>query len=71
MIDSTTKLQLDRQALTDSPIYDLRDIMIEEYGQNIVLSGHVESFYHKQMAQELIRHLVGGTRVMNSIHVEL
>jgi osmotically-inducible protein OsmY len=70
MIDSTTSLELARQALSDSPIYDLRDITVEESGDDLLLVGRVESFYHKQMAQELVRHLVGGIRLINSIDVE-
>ena len=70
MIDSTTSLELARQALSDSPIYDLRDITVEESGDDLLLVGRVESFYHKQLAQELVRHLVGGIRLVNSIDVE-
>jgi osmotically-inducible protein OsmY len=70
MIDSTTSLEMARQALNDSPIYDLRNIVVEESGNNLLLSGRVESFYHKQLAQELIRHMVGQIRVVNSIKVD-
>lgn len=70
MIDSTTSLEMARQALNESPIYDLRNIVVEEAGQNLLLSGRVESFYHKQLAQELIRHMVGQVRVINSINVD-
>lgn len=70
MIDSTTSFEMARQALNDSPIYDLRNIVVEESGNNLLLSGRVESFYHKQLAQELIRHMVGQIRVVNSIKVD-
>lgn len=70
MIDATTSLGLAQQALCDSPIYDLRDIHVEESGTDLLLSGHVESFYHKQMAQELVRHLIGSVRVINAISVD-
>lgn len=70
MIDTHTPLELARKALSDSPIYDLRDIVVEKSGDQLLLSGQVESFYHKQLAQELVRHLVNGTRVVNSIDVD-
>lgn len=44
-----------RLALQNSPIYELRDIEVEQRGQAIILSGLVSSFYHKQLAQEAVR----------------
>ncbi len=70
MIESITTVEIARQALSDSPIYDLRNISVEEMGDELMLSGRVESFYHKQMAQELVRHLINGVRVVNTISVD-
>jgi len=58
-----------QQALAESPVYALREIVVECDGDTVVLSGELSSFYHKQMAQELIRQLVEGVEVVNNIHV--
>lgn len=58
-----------KAALLKSRIYTLRTLMVEQDGESIVLRGRVESFYHKQLAQELVRVAVEGTEVVNSISV--
>jgi hypothetical protein len=35
----------------------------------VVLHGRVGSFYHKQLAQELVRSATDGAEVVNAIHV--
>lgn len=42
-------------ALTESPIHSHRDVRVERDGETIVLVGLVDTFYHKQLAQELVR----------------
>lgn len=46
-----------QMALANSPIYELRDLRVEFGPDNetLVLSGAVSSFYHKQLAQEVVR----------------
>ncbi len=56
-------------ALTASPIYALRELQVEHDGEVLQLRGIVSSFYHKQLAQEVVRHAVEGVEVLNSIHV--
>ena len=58
-----------KAALSKSRIYTLRTLLVEQDGESIVLRGRVESFYHKQLAQELVRVAVEGTEVVNSISV--
>ncbi len=59
-----------QSALSDSPIFDLRDLVVEEGEDALVLRGSVSSFYHKQMAQELVRAVAGReVDVVNSIDV--
>jgi len=63
-------LPLAQSALSESPIFDLRDLLVEEGDEGLVLRGSVASFYHKQMAQELVRAVVGrDIDVVNSIDV--
>jgi hypothetical protein len=64
--DAQTRAQL---ALSASPIYALRDLQVEHDGEMLLLRGIVSSFYHKQLAQEVVRHAVEGVEVVNSIHV--
>lgn len=60
-----------RLALRQSPIYELREIEVEQNGETIVLSGVVSSFYHKQLAQEAVRSVLTGHDVslVNRIEV--
>lgn len=41
-------------ALQDSPITDLRGVLVHQRGNVLVISGEVSSFYHKQLAQETV-----------------
>jgi hypothetical protein len=59
-----------KAALATSRIFDLRSLDVEQDGDSVVLRGRVDSFYHKQLAQELVRVAVEGTEVVNSISVE-
>jgi hypothetical protein len=56
-------------ALSNSPIRALRSLRLEELGQVLVLSGNVQSFYQKQMAQELVRNAISTCELINSINV--
>lgn len=59
-------------ALHSSPFFDLRELTVEEVdGQRLVLRGMVSSFYHKQLAQEVVLALAKARsyRVVNSIEV--
>lgn len=60
-----------QRALANSPIQELRDLRVQEHQGTILLSGSVSSFYHKQLAQELLRALCRDHRIelINSIEV--
>jgi osmotically-inducible protein OsmY len=65
------KLQSRAQAaLANSPFYELRDLQVQERGRALWISGCVTSFYHKQLAQEVVRSVCTESEVINMIHVK-
>jgi hypothetical protein len=58
-----------QQVLAASPVYALRELVVEQDGDTLQIRGTVSSFYHKQLAQEVIRRAVEGVEVVNSICV--
>lgn len=58
-----------REALTRCSIYVLREIEVELDGEAIMLNGCVDSFYHKQLAQEIVKNVVDGVEVVNALRV--
>ena len=56
-------------ALAASPIFALRELRVERQNSSLRLYGLVASFYHKQLAQEIVRSLAGGLEVINSVAV--
>lgn len=56
-------------ALGRSTIFDLRRLRVQQDGEAVVLRGRVSSFYHKQLAQELVRTALDGAEVVNAISV--
>jgi hypothetical protein len=59
-----------RLALLGSVIYSLHNLEVEQLGDDLVVTGTVESYYHKQMAQETIRAEMPTARLINSVSVE-
>jgi hypothetical protein len=57
-------------ALCNSPFYELRDLQVEQCDSALLISGCVSSFYHKQLAQEVVRSVGTDIKVVNSIQVE-
>lgn len=66
---STCLGQAVETAIRDSHLLAIRNLRVEASSDRIVLSGVVDSFYQKQIAQELVRQLDGNTRVQNDIEV--
>lgn len=68
-----TSICLEAQSmLNSSPLYDLRELRVEDAdGNRLVIRGMVSSFYHKQLAQEVVLGLckTRSYRVVNSIEV--
>ena len=58
-----------RAALGKSPFHELRRLSVERQGEAVLVSGIVSSFYHKQLAQEVVRAVCHGINVVNAIDV--
>jgi hypothetical protein len=58
-----------RVALSLSNIYVLRKLQLDRDGEALVMRGRVDSYYHKQLAQELVKAAVEGTEVINALQV--
>jgi len=58
-----------KQNLERSAISDIRRLEIERDGERLVLSGRVRSFYHKQLAQEIVRSAADGAEIANAVSV--
>jgi len=56
-------------ALRQSASADIRGLTVVELQSAIVLHGHVNSFYHKQLAQELIKTKIRGAELVNEAKV--
>ncbi len=63
-------VQKARTALRASPVSTLRELDVDMAGERLLISGRVHCFYHKQLAQEVVRNAVEGVRVMNAISVD-
>lgn len=71
-LETTTLCREAQKALNASPFYDLRELTVEELSdRRLQLRGMVGSFYHKQLAQEVILAMAKGKayRVVNEIEV--
>jgi BON domain len=58
-----------RRAIAKSPILGIRGIRVEVRDRHVLLFGEVDSFYHKQQAQEAIRVVSHGFLVINHVEV--
>ena len=58
-----------QRALDSSPIYDLHGLHVQRSGKILLISGSVSSYYHKQLVQEIVRAVVDGLEVVNSVDV--
>ena len=59
-----------QSALASSPVFELRYLNVEQCDDTLLISGSVSSYYHKQLAQEVVRSVCEGIDVVNSIHVK-
>ena len=69
-VSSPVVEQVVRDALAHSPIQSHRKIRVEQAGDTLYLHGCVESFYYKQLAQEVVRTVCRGVQVSNDLDVE-
>jgi hypothetical protein len=58
-------------ALANSPFYELRELQVTHCGDTLLIAGCVSSFYHKQLAQEVVRSVCKGIEIVNSIRVAI
>ena len=58
-----------QDALRRSPVYALREISVTHAGDLLRITGEVKSFYHKQLAQEVVRSVTRGIQLVNLINV--
>jgi hypothetical protein len=58
-----------QKALSASPVFALRELRVDQKDDQLMISGHVSSFYHKQLAQEVVRAVAEGIEVVNSVKV--
>ena len=65
-VDVITQAQ---SALAKSPIHALRELHVQQQGESLILSGRVGSFYHKQLAQEVVRLVARDMLVVNTVDV--
>ena len=57
------------EALTSSPLGQLRRLIVIEDDTQVVITGQVSSYYLKQMAQETVRPLLGERTLLNHVEV--
>lgn len=60
-----------QSALANSPFFELHELQVEQHEGTLFISGNVSSFYHKQLAQEVVRTVCKGIEVFNSIQVKM
>jgi osmotically-inducible protein OsmY len=58
------------EALSQSPYFARRGVQVETQEGEVVLRGTVRSYYHKQMAQEILRRVDGVQRIENQLEVD-
>ncbi|MFO0802958.1 MAG: BON domain-containing protein [Gemmataceae bacterium] len=56
-------------ALTTSPLPQLRRLVVTVSEQEVVITGRVPSFYFKQLAQETLKPSLGLRRLRNRVEV--
>ena len=56
-------------ALRQSPISALHSVEVTEEGEVIVLTGELDSYYCRQLAQEAVIAVTGGRQIHNNIRV--
>lgn len=57
------------QALHQSPLPLLRRLRLEETDTTITIHGQVSSYYLKQLAQETLRPVLAGRKLVNQVLV--
>lgn len=58
------------QALRDSPLPLLRTLSVTETDNEVIISGVVNTYYNKQLAQEAVIPILAGRRLLNHVVVK-
>lgn len=58
-----------QSALAESPFHELRQLRVDQQHGALALSGCVSSFYHKQLAQEVVRSVCRDVELVNDVRV--
>lgn len=66
---ASSSLNRARRALATSSICELRELTLEKHGEELRICGRVNSFYHKQLAQEIVLAEADDLEVINAIVV--
>jgi hypothetical protein len=57
------------EALSSSPLGQLRRLVVIATAKQVIITGQVSSYYLKQMAQETIRPHLGNRTLVNHVEV--
>ncbi|MBA4062285.1 MAG: hypothetical protein C0501_01000 [Isosphaera sp.] len=57
------------EALTASPLPQLRRLVVTATDHEVVITGRVPTYYLKQLAQETVRPTLGPRRLLNHVEV--
>ena len=57
------------EALTSSPLGQLRRLVVTADDTQVIITGQVSSYYLKQMAQETVRPVLGHRTLLNNVEV--
>lgn len=58
-----------KQVLSESPLPELRRLVVTVTDGEVVLSGRVSSYYLKQVAQETVRFAASDRKLVNRVQV--
>ncbi len=58
-----------KKMLHESPFHSIRMLQVEQFGDQVLLLGEVESFFLKQLAQETVRSATRGIEMVNNVAV--
>ena len=58
-----------KKMLNESPFHSLRELQVEQLGDQVLLLGEVDSFFLKQLAQESVRTATRGIEMVNNVAV--
>ncbi len=70
LVSAEEMLARAQRALESSPVFGLRALRVQTGDEGLIITGRVSSFYHKQLAQEIVLAIAGAAQVINEVRVE-